>query len=285
MDRRLQNSMSDLLMHGWEVHPTVIAGCIGLLLWYFLDGPLPAKRWIAFTAGVAILCLALISPIDPLGDQYLFSAHMFQHLLLILIVPPLIILGLTPERVGVWMTVPSVHAIERVLATPWIAWTSNMFMMSIWHIPALYNAANANTAIHILEHMTFLVTACMFWWPILSPIQEQRLAPPKAMVYLFGAAAVSTVLGIVITFLPVGLYHPYLHPAGELGALHLIRVTWGISAVDDERLAGLLMWVPGCSVYFVGLLMEMARWYNMKDPDKLALLASLKPSGSAATHE
>jgi cytochrome c oxidase assembly factor CtaG len=279
------NALSDVLLHGWEVHPTVVIGCIGLLVWYFRYGVPPAKYWIAFLAGIAILCLALISPIDALGDQYLFSAHMLQHLLLILIVPPLLILGLTPERVGVWMTVPRIYAAERFLATPWIAWTFSMFIMSIWHIPFLYNATNANKAIHITEHLMFLVTACMFWWPIFSPIYEQRLAPPKAMLYLFGAAAVSTVLGIIITFLPVGLYHPYLHPLDEMGALHLIRVTWGISAVDDERLAGLLMWVPGCSVYFAGMLMEMARWYKTKDPDKQALLDSLRPAGSVATHE
>ena len=82
------------------------------------------------------------------------------------------------------------------------------------------------------------------------------------MLYLFGAAVVSTLLGIVITFLPVGLYDPYLHPVDELGALHLIRDTWGISAAEDQKLAGLIMWVPGCSVYFAVMLLELGRWFQ-----------------------
>jgi putative membrane protein len=148
----------------------------------------------------------------------------------------------------------------------------------------LYNAANANTAIHITEHMLFLVTSCMFWWPLIVPQASRALEPVPAMMYLFGAAVVSTLLGIVITFLPVGLYHPYLHPSDELGALHLVRVVWGITPVEDERLAGLLMWVPGCSVYFVALLFKLARWYETPDADKRLLLATLNAESTEARH-
>ena len=87
-----------------------------------------------------ILCLALISPIDPLGDAYLFSAHMLQHLLLILIVPPLLILGLAPQRAAGWMSHPRTRQAESVLGRPVVAWSCNMLMMVIWHLPALYNA-------------------------------------------------------------------------------------------------------------------------------------------------
>lgn len=268
------NTTTELLLRGWEVHPTVIAGCAAMMAWYFTSQPRRTRNAVTFLLGVTILCLSLISPLDPLGDQYLFSAHMLQHLLLILVVPPLLILGLAPERVTRWMQYPSVRRAESILGRPLIAWSSNMLMMTLWHIPALYNAANAHTPIHILEHMTFLITGCMFWWPIVTPITSDRLQPALAMLYLFSAAAVSTVLGIVITFLPVGYYHPYLHPIDELGALRLVRETWGISAVEDEKLAGLLMWVPGCTIYFVVLLLELARWFNIPDPDKQALLAT-----------
>lgn len=278
------NSTRDLLLHGWEVHPTVVLGCLALLAWYFAAAPRRIQHASPFVLGIIILALSLISPVDPLGDQYLFSAHMLQHLLLILIVPPLLILGLSPERVLHWRQHPKVRSAEAVLAKPSVAWTSNMLMMAVWHIPALYNAANAITAVHIFEHLTFLVTGCMFLWPIFTPLQEDRMQPGKAMLYLFGAAVVSTVLGILITFLPVGHYEPYLHPIDELGALHLVRDTWGISAAEDEKLAGLLMWVPGCTVYFAVMLLELSRWYRTPDSDKQALLASLNNAHTEARH-
>ncbi len=278
------NSASDLLLHGWEVHPSVIIGCVALAAWYFTSAPRMAKYAARFLLGVLVLCLALVSPIDPLGDAYLFSAHMLQHLLLILIVPPLLILGLTPERVSRWMSGPRVRRVASILGHPVVAWSSNMSMMLIWHLPVLYNAANASTPIHIFEHLSFLVTGCMFWWPIVSPLESQRIQAGPAMLYLFGAAAVSTLLGIVITFLPVGLYKPYLHPVDELGALHLIRDTWGISAAEDQKLAGLLMWVPGCSIYFAFILVKLAGWFRTPDADKQALLAALKNSQREVRH-
>ena len=277
-------STRDLMLHGWEVHPTVVIGCLALVAWYFFMPPNKSRYLICFLAGTATLCLSLISPIDPLGDQYLFSAHMLQHLLLIVVVPPLLLLGLTPERVTVWLRTPSVRRTEAILGKSSVAWSSNMMMMVLWHIPALYNAANANTAIHICEHLTFLVTGCMFWWPIFTPLRDERLRPSVALLYLFGAAAISTILGILITFLPVGHYKPYMHPSDELGALHLVRDIWGISAAEDEKLAGLLMWVPGCTIYFVVFLLELGRWYQAPDPDKQALLASLKHPQTEARH-
>lgn len=278
------NSTQALLLHGWEIHPTVVIGCIALLAWYFVSRQRRAKYASLFALGILVLALSLISPIDPLGDEYLFSAHMLQHLLLILIVPPLLILGLPADRVLRWRQYNLVRRAEAILGRSSVAWISNMLMMTIWHIPALYNAANAATAVHIFEHLTFLVTGCMFWWPIFTPIQEDRLQPAPAMLYLFGAAAVSTVLGILITFLPVGFYRPYAHPLDELGALSLVRNTWGISALEDEKLAGLLMWVPGCSIYFVVMLLKLSRWYRTPDPDKQALLASLRTQRTEAHH-
>lgn len=278
------NTTMDLLLRGWEVHPTVVLGCLGLIAWYIAAGPRFARYAVRFLLGVFILCLSLISPIDPLGDAYLFSAHMIQHLLLILLVPPLLLLGLAPARVAAWMPHTGIRQTASVLGRPVVAWSSNMLMMVIWHLPVLYNAANAITALHVFEHLTFLVTGCMFWWPIVTPLQEERLQPGPAMLYLFGAAIVCTLLGIVITFLPVGFYQPYLHPVDTLGALHLIRDGWGISAAEDQKLAGLFMWVPGCSVYFVVMLAELSVWFRTPGADKQALLASLPISQAGVRH-
>jgi cytochrome c oxidase assembly factor CtaG len=268
------NTTSDLLRHGWELHASVVAGCIGLLVWYAIPRPRRLRQATSFTLGVTVMLLALISPLDPLGDEYLFSAHMLQHLLLLLIVPPLLLAGLTRERVQKWMTQPWVHASEQRLGDPVMAWLPSISMMLLWHLPVLYNAANASEPVHILEHMLFLVTGCMFWWPIFTPLEQERMQPAKGMLYLFGAAVVSTLLGIFITFLPVGYYVPYVHPVDEMGALHLVRDVWRISAEDDQKLAGLLMWVPGCTVYFGVMLMELARWFRIPGADKQVLLAA-----------
>ncbi len=278
------NSTGELLLHGWEVHPTVVVGCVALMACYLRATPRLASYVVRFSLGVFILLLSLISPIDPLGDTYLFSAHMLQHLLLILAVPPFLIAGFTPQRVAGWMARPCLRQAEQFLGNPVVAWVSNIAMMLAWHLPTLYNAANASTPIHITEHMCFLITGCMFWWPIFTPLREERMQPGKAMLFLFGAAAVSTLLGILITFLPVGLYQPYLHPEDEIGALHLIRVTWGISAAEDQKLAGLMMWVPGCSVYFIVMLMELGRWFRTPDADKQAMLATLRNGNQEAHH-
>jgi putative membrane protein len=267
-------STTDLLLHGWEVHPSVIVGCLALVAWYLIPRPRSLSHAAVFLLGVVILCLSLVSPIDPLGDTYLFSAHMLQHLLLILMVPPLLLLGLTQERVAHWMKLPSVRRAAAALGNPVAGWCSNMLMMLAWHLPVLYNAANRSVPVHIVEHLCFLVTGCMFWWPIFTPLKAERMSPGNAMLYLFGAAVISTLLGIVITFLPVGLYEPYLHPVDELGALNLIRNTWGISAAEDQKLAGLLMWVPGCMIYFVVMLLELGRWFRTPEADKQALRAA-----------
>ena len=281
---RPMNSTTDLLLHGWEVHPSVIIGCVALLIWYFLPSPRSLPRAVVYVLGVGILCLSLVSPLDPLGDTYLFSAHMLQHLLLILVVSPLLLLGLTPERVADWVKSPYVRRAADVLGSPAMGWCSNMLMMLVWHLPVLYNAANRSVSVHIVEHLCFLVTGCMFWWPIFTPLRAERMRPGSAMLYLFGAAVVSTLLGILITFLPVGLYEPYLHPVDELGALGLIRNTWGISAVEDQKLAGLLMWVPGCMIYFVVMLLELGRWFQTPEADKQALRAAQESPQTTVQH-
>jgi cytochrome c oxidase assembly factor CtaG len=125
----------------------------------------------------------------------------------------------------------------------------------------------AHEPVHVFQHLSFLVTATMFWWPVLHPIPECRLAMAPAILYLFAAAAENSVLGIILTFIGPGHYPAYLHPDDEYGALRLVRDTWGLSAAADQRLGGLLMWIPGCSVYFLAILALLARWYAEPDGD------------------
>jgi cytochrome c oxidase assembly factor CtaG len=256
-----------LLLTAWDFDPSVCVGCalaLALYLWKVKAG---AWRRSSFAAGIAVMFLALESPLDALSDSYLFSAHMAQHLLLILIVPPLLLLGIPRQTAQSWLKVPVVARAERLLGRPGLAWFAAIAVMTLWHLPVLYNFALAHEGVHIFQHLSFLVTATMFWWPVLHPVAESRLATGTAVLYLFAAAAENSVLGIILTFMRVGYYPAYLHPNDDLGALHLIRHGWGLSAAADQRLGGLLMWIPGCSVYFVAILAILAVWYSASDLD------------------
>jgi cytochrome c oxidase assembly factor CtaG len=259
-----------LFVSAWDWEPSVIAGCAVLLLVYFaaLRFRFPKVAWY-FIAGIIVLLLALVSPLDTLGDMYLFSAHMLQHIFLILIVPPLLLLGMPRDLARRILQRPLAGRAERVLSRPVLAWTLGIGTMWVWHWPPLYNAALASEPIHIVEHLMFLVTAAIFWWPVIGPIKELRLAPVGAVVYVFGACAAHTVLAILLTFAPLGLYPAYLLPADTLHVLPLIREGWGLTPSADQQWGGLLMWVPACLVYLGVLLATLTHWYQTPEQDEL----------------
>jgi len=278
----------------WDFDPSVIAGCLALAIAYALacdltpnpfplgkgnqkrksgfssssDSPsLKGRGWGLgfFLLGDLMMLLALISPLDVLADDYLFSAHMLQHMLLVLAVPPLLILGIPHQLATSIVRVPALGAIERVLRNPLLAWTLGMAALWIWHLPRFYDATLASEALHIFEHLMFLVTATIFWWPILAPLEDSRMSHGAAFAYLGAAMLSTTVLGILITFAPVGAYTAYLHPQDSLGILDTLRHSWGLTTQVDQELGGLLMWVPGGLVYLCAIMAVLARWY--RDPE------------------
>jgi cytochrome c oxidase assembly factor CtaG len=275
-----------LLLMAWDFDPSVCIGCVLMTAAFFWKVKAAPWRRNSFVLGIVVLFIALESPVDALGDNYLFCVHMAQHLLLILVVPPLLITGITEETARGWLQSPIVARADRVLGKPLVAWCSCMGVMTVWHVPTLYNFALAHEPVHIFQHLSFLITATMFWWPVLNPISANRLEVGPAILYLFAAVAENSVLGIIITFMRVGHYPAYLHPIDVYpGTLNLIRNGWGISPAYDQRLGGLLMWIPGCSVYFVAILALMARWYSQPDTDEKAETAcplAQPDSGGAA---
>jgi putative membrane protein len=260
-----------LLASAWDWEPSVVIGCLGLLLTYFW---VLGWRWTRaaalFTLGTLVMLLALVSPVDTLGDYYLFSAHMLQHLLLIQVVPALLLLGMPASVFTRILSVPLAARIERVVAQLPVAWLPSMIILWVWHVPALYDAALANEGIHIFQHLTFLVSATIFWWPVLTPLIAHRAAFLPTMLYLFTAGIATSALGIFLTFASGGFYPAYLHPVYEFGALSLIRNVWGLSPATDQQLGGLLMWVPGGLVYLVAILGVLARWYSEAEVDDSA---------------
>ncbi|HVA88859.1 MAG TPA: cytochrome c oxidase assembly protein, partial [Chloroflexota bacterium] len=262
----------------WGPHPSVLVGCAALLAAY-REGlrrtgiPVSPTRAAMFAGGVFVLGFSLVSPLDTLGDSFLFSAHMLQHLLLILAAPPLLLGGLPPPLVDRLLDYPVLHRLERVLGNPAITWSAGIGTLWIWHAPVLYDAALQYEGIHIAQHLSFLVTSAMLWWPVIvAPRSHWRLSVPLAILYLFAASMASSILGIILTFAPAGLYPLYLHPAVGISSqaalvLHVIRTDWGLDPASDQQLGGLLMWVPGGLVYLLAVCGILARWYGEPESD------------------
>lgn len=258
------------LMAGWRWEPSVVAGCGLLLAAYGAVARPLGRRALAFGAGWLVLLLSLVSPLDALGDTYLFSAHMVQHLLLTLVAPPLLLLGFPGTMVARLLRIAALGRVERTLAQPIVAWALALGALWVWHLPTLYNAALLHEGVHIAQHQTFLVTGAIFWWPIVAPREAGGAAPVApwvAALYLFCAMAASSVLGIILAFAPPGLYPFYRQPPDSYGLLRTLREGWGLSLADDQQLGGALMWIPGSVIYSLALFGVLARWFGEADPE------------------
>jgi putative membrane protein len=244
---------SQLLLHGWAFRPDLLLlGALVLGLYLVRYGARPRFGFAA--AAVGVFLLALISPINALADGYLFSAHMVQHILLLLIVPALLLLALPPAF--------ELPGKLRLLTGPLLGWAAGVGAMWLWHAPALCNAAVTSPAVYATQAVSLLALGTLFWWQVLAPGEDQRLTPLAGIVYLFSACAACSVLGIILTFSPVTVCTVYMHPADRLGLLGTIRGSWGFSPERDQQVGGLLMWVPMCFVYLTAILAEIARWYG-----------------------
>ena len=259
----------DFSWAAWHGHPSVVAGLIVLLGAYLLGvGPLRQRfgwaqradrgRIAIFLIGVAVIFIALLSPLHELGDNYLFSAHMVQHLLLTLVAPPLLLLG-TPG----WLLRPLLHSprvlwTARTLTLPVMAFALFNVVFVLWHVPALYDLALRERGIHILEHLMFIVFAVIMWWPILSPLPEvPRTTYLVQMVYLFVQPTVPAILGAVITFSDRVLYEWY----AEAPRL------WDISAHTDQEIGGIVMWVPGGLAFLLTLAVVFLIWASREESE------------------
>jgi cytochrome c oxidase assembly factor CtaG len=252
-----------LFLSTWDFEPSVVVGCVLLLAGYLAAVRFRFDRQtVLFTSGVVVMFLALVSPLDDLGDDYLFSAHMLQHILLDLVAPLLFVLGLPAGMAEKLLRRPAAAVAERVLGNPAVAWALGIGTLWVWHLPFLYNATLANENIHVFEHLTFLVTGTILFWPVLTPLEKRRMAAPMAIVYLSLAALANGLLGIIFTISSTPFYSGYAHPEDKLGALSLIRNTWGLSQVADQQLGGVFMWAIGSVIFLGAIMIVVVRWYH-----------------------
>lgn len=237
----------------WDLHPTVLVGLVLLGgLYVYLGGLRTERRRVAAFAGsLLVIFVALNGPLHNLSDSYLFSAHMAQHLLLTLLFPPLLLYG-TPAWVVRPLLSPGwVTALGRAVTRPVAAAALFTAPIVLWHVPVFYEAALRNHNLHILQHLVFLATAVLMWWPVLSPVPElPRLPYPGQMLYLFLLGIPMSVTGALITLSDTALY-PFYAAAPRV---------WALEPVADQQIGGLLMWVPGGLILWLAMTVVWFRW-------------------------
>ena len=196
--------------------------------------PVTRAQRVMFILGALTLLIALGPPIDDWADHYLLTAHMAQHLLLMLVAMPLLIAGTPAWLVTKLIKRGSVRPVLYALTRAPVAFLISSLTIVVWHLPFAYDAALESEPVHIMEHNLFLLAAFLAWWPVLSRSPElPGLAPLPSCLYLFAQTIPGGIVGAFITFAEPGLYEVY--PRAE-------RI-WGISAGTDQQIGGLMMWV------------------------------------------
>jgi len=221
----------------------------------------------AFAGGLGVIVIALISPLDAL-DTALFSAHMAQHLLLMLVAAPLLVRGASlapllwalplPWRRTLgrqWQRSRVAHHLCRAITNPVTVWLLNLVALWTWHIPALYEAALQNDAVHALEHATLLGVSLLFWWLLLQPSGHRRLSRGFDILYVFTMGVQMSILGALLTFATAPWY-----PMQEMQA-----AAWHLTPLEDQELAGLIMWVPSGVVYLLAAATLFISWLKAEE--------------------
>jgi putative membrane protein len=255
----------------WLSDPAVLAPLAllaGIYVWRFREarreaggrgaGPLQAA---AFAGAMLALLAAFASPIDGLGDDYLFSAHMVQHVLLGDIAPLLLLLSLS--RVIMRPATRRLQGVERALgpfaspATGLVLWIGVIYL---WHIPALYDAAVESPALHLLEHASFMAAGLALWWPLIQPVpMRRRMTGMQPLLYIASAKAGLATLGLILTWSSTALY-PYYERTPRI---------WGLSPVDDQNVGGVIMMVEQSFTLVLVLVFLFVRMLTRSEAEEV----------------
>lgn len=261
-------NISKLLSSVWVLDINLLILCGLIFSGYFtLYRNKLSNKSIFFLIGFVLLVFALLSPLNNLSKTYLFSANMFQHMLLLLVIPLFFIFSISESTVKRLMKRNSFDKTISILCNPVIAWFLGVGSMWIWHIPSIHEAAINNEIIRYFQIISFLLFGMIFWWPVFSPIKQKRLNPLLSTLYLASACLGCTVLGILITFAQTGIYDIYLNPAESMGIVSYLRNDLCLSPKVDQQIGGLTMWIPGCILYLIASMVTLANWYRTPDND------------------
>ncbi len=260
--------------HGlaWNFDSWVSVTLVGATLWYGFglrrmerEGApvVGVAAMVAFAGGIAVLFMALVSPIDALGED-LFSVHMLQHLLLMLAAPPLLVYS-RPAIVFLWAFAPPQRKrIGRLwrktrlarlyagLMHPGVVWIAFTGLFVFWHIPATYQWALADPVVHTFEHLCFFLSSLAFWTLVIEPSGRRRMGYGATLIFVAITAALSGLPGALMILASRPLY-----PAHGQGVIY-----WGLTLIEDQQLAGLLMWIPAGFMYVAAIAWLFVSWLD-----------------------
>jgi putative membrane protein len=254
------------LWSSWTFDPGVVVPLVICAILYYLgiyrSKVVPRMQIVAFTAGLVSLALALISPLHALGET-LFSAHMVQHEILMLISAPLLVLGrpLVPllwalpmswrRGIGQAVKTAPVRPVWDTITHPLIAWGIELVVLWAWHTPALFEKTLTSESVHAAQHISFLFASLLFWWAVFQG-GDRRMGYGMSVIYIFTTAVHSTVLGALLALSPKLWYPGYARTTGA----------WGLTPLQDQQIGGLIMWVPAGIVYLVAALWLFSLWLD-----------------------
>jgi putative membrane protein len=259
----------------WSIHPSTVIGLAALgaiYLWRARQAGAGEKvsgsRKLLFFSSLFLIFASLNGPLHDLSDDYLFSAHMVQHLILTLAMPPLMIAGVPGWMLRPLLRNPVLGAIARKVTRP--AWCFVIFNLAImiWHLPVFYNAAMANHNIHIVEHLVFMAAAVLMWWPLTSQLPElPRLPYPGQVLYCFLMSLPMSVVAVYITLADHILYPAYSSAP---------RI-FPLSPMEDQLLGGLIMWVPGGLIFVIIMSVVFFKWSASGEDNSAGAQVDWKP--------
>jgi putative membrane protein len=262
----------------WDIPLLALLAVVGwrythgvLSLWRRAGVGRGVQRWqlVTFWIGLELLFIALVSPLDPLGET-LLSAHMVQHMVLMLGAAPLLVLGATPAalawavprawRRGIgrwWHRQAGLRGLWSLANRPLVAWSVFAVVLWGWHAPALYEASLRSETAHILMHASFLAASFLFWWVALQPGARKPRWRGGAVLFIFTTSVQSGLLGALMTFSSTIWYSEYVP----------LIAPWGLTPLEDQQLAGLIMWVLGGMLFTIPALAVLGQWLNAVEQD------------------
>ena len=258
----------DDLWSAWEFDPGVVIPLLVSAILYAIGSRRYRGQagWQAafFWCGILSLVIALVSPLHPLGEV-LFSAHMTQHEILMLISAPLFVLSKPlatflwslpfewRRAAGRWSKQSYVAQSWSFLNRPFPAWSIHAAAIWIWHIPALFSLTLTSDLAHTIQHLSFFLSALLFWWALAYAHGRKRYG--ESALYVFTTAVHTGILGALLTFSPHPWYAPYASTTQA----------WGLTPLEDQQAGGLIMWVPASLVYLGACLYFFAGWLQESD--------------------
>ena len=257
------SSTSQAILSSWSLDPKIALGVLATLIlylrgWLVLHRTSPTRfptwRTFAFAGGLGVIWLAIASPLDAFSGL-LLSAHMVQHLLLMSVAPPLILLGapflpllrglprkFARDGVGPFLIWPALRRAGNTITHPLSCWIVMALTLCAWHVPAAFDLALRSPGWHKVEHACFLGASLLFWWPVVRPFPSRPQWPLWSVpVYLLAGDLLNTALSAILTFSDHVLYPQYL----------VVPRIFGTTALGDQSCAGVIMWVPGSLVFLI----------------------------------